>query len=319
MASNESWIERQQRMVKCRRHGLHYDPKLAGGCYLCLKERAKRRKPSTPKFLLLLSMILGLAVVLYRFFGPDLGPKEEALIGLEIEEAAPNRVLDPEDYRNEIQAFEQALFEAPSTTRDELAVTSGRIGSTARILRDTLQEHDGDAVAAVAMDALARAIPGTLDFARLEKAREDWLRLRRRHLGSAPWFLEPPATVAGGVSAERRAAVAEYRDIASELVLLLQDGNAQALALVSTPDQEAWNTFMDDWRERLREIAARKPKRPRSGASSDVLLGFERLERAFSQARGLANGKSSPQQASGAFQRAYEQAEEAARAFDGAG
>lgn len=320
MASNESWIDRQQRMVRCRRHGLHYDPKLASGCYLCLKEAAKRRKPAAPKFLLLLGLILGMAVVLYRFFGPELGLREEAIVGLEIEESAPGRILDAEDYRGEIQAFEQALFQAPATTRNELASTSGRIGSTARILSERLDERDGDSVAAASMADLAGSLPGQLSFTRLEKTREEWLRLRRRHLGSAPWFVEPSgAAAASSSSAEKRAAVAEYRDIASELTILLQDGNAQALALVSSPDQEAWRAFMDDWRERLREIAARKPKRPRAGASSEVLLGFERLERAFSQARSLANGNSAPQQASGAFQRAYEQAEEAVRAFDGAG
>ena len=41
MAEHQSWIERRQRMVRCKTHGLHFDPRLSSGCVLCVKEWAK--------------------------------------------------------------------------------------------------------------------------------------------------------------------------------------------------------------------------------------------------------------------------------------
>ena len=315
MDPNVNWIERQQRMVRCRKHGLHYDPKMASGCYLCVKEAAKRRKPSAPKFLVLLLCLFGMALVLFRIFGPKLGPEEEALVGLEIDNPEVNRTLDPEDYRSEVTAFERALFEGSTSSLDDLRLASGQIRSSARILRTTLEDQDGDSVGAIAFSDLEQSIPEAMAFADLERLRDDWLRLRNRHLGRADWF-HSPAGRSQGASAEQRAAVAEYNDISRSLLDLLQDGNAQALALAGQASNDEWRGFMDDWRERLGEIAARKPRRPRSGADPQVLIGFERLEKAFGQARSVAGSNASPQQAAGVFQQAASQAEEAVAAFD---
>lgn len=311
--ASENWIERQQRMTRCRKHGLHYDPKLASGCYLCLKDAAKRRKPTAPKFLLLLLALFAMALVLFRIFGPKLGPEEEALVGLEIEQTDTNRSLDPEAYRNELLAFEQALFSSPAESLDDLALTSGQIRSSARILEDTLTANDGDSVASAAFRDLARSIPNTLAFTDLERTREAWVQLRDRHLSSASWFYRPSGN---GASAQTRAAVAEYLDIARSLLDLLQEGNSQALALADDPSTGDWRGFMEDWRERLNQIAARKLRRPRSGSQSQVLLGFERLEKAFGQAQRLAGSSTAPRDAADAFLRAANQAEEAVDAFE---
>lgn len=311
----ENWIERQARMVKCKRHGLHFDPKKASGCYLCLKERGQRRVG--PKFLIILVSVLGMVVVVFRIFGPDLRPQEEALVGLEISEEEALAKISPEGYRQEMQAFERALFELNTRTSSDLDTAAAQISSTAIILRDTLNDRDPESVAARAFDELADVARGGLDYGSLERLRDDWLRFRGRHLESADWLHTPKGQIQQA-SHTQRAAAAEYRDIAYELVNLLQDGSAEASAMAGSDDTEGWTYFMEGWKERLDSIVERKPKRPKTSAHPKVLQGFESLERALRQAYSLASGRTSPRDL-GRFNDALATAEAALQAFDEAG
>ena len=70
MAEN-SWAERRGRMVKCKIHGLHYDPEMSTGCTLCLRDAAKTQRPTRPpQLVLILLCLLGMAAILLYIFGP---------------------------------------------------------------------------------------------------------------------------------------------------------------------------------------------------------------------------------------------------------
>lgn len=309
----ESWIERQQRMVKCRRHGLHYDPKLASGCYLCLKEAAKRRRPTPPKFLVLLLCGLGVALILFRIFGM----RQDGAEGPSVSAASPPTVvekpIDPEPLRRELIAFEEALFQTTPRTRDELDAVRTRLATTGASLRDALAQRHAGTVAEVSLDELVAAVPRHLSFEHLEQLRERWLRLRRRHLASAPWLAEGGATESA--SLRQRASEAQYRSVAFELVGLLQEASAEAAAQSTNPDPAAWRSFIGDWRTRLQGIAEGGLRRPRTDASPNVMLGFDHLGKAFDQALALASSPNPPRNAEG-FQRALELAERSQQAFD---
>lgn len=316
MNSREDWLERQQRMVKCPRHGLHFDPKMSTGCVRCLKERAKIRQRRPPQLFIILLCVLGIAVVLFRIFGPSLLPQDEALDGLEVSAASPDRPLDAEAYRPSIEAFETALFRSESTTSSDLQNTQGRISSTLELLDDTVQERDGDTVASAEISALAEdAQDRRLSFARLESLRDRWLQVRDRHLTTAAWFYTPPAS-RRSVAAEQRASVAEYRDIAYELAALLREGSAEVAGLAGQEDRNArWQDFTQYLNDTLRDITERKPSRPRADADARLLVAFQKLERAFGMARSLGAAKAPPSD-TGRFEEALRMAEEAVQGFD---
>lgn len=319
MNPREDWLARQQRMVKCPQHGLHFDPEMSTGCVRCLKERAKIRQKRPPQMLIILLCILGIAVAGYRILGPRLSSQEEALEGLEITEAAADRKLDPADFRQAIESFEAALFNAEATSRSDLEATQNRIIATADILREALQKQDARAIATREVVALAGDVDGLdLNFIELEKLRDRWLRLRRRHLLAADW-LHASASSGPPQAAEKRASVAEYRDIAYELADLLRDGSSEVAGLAGQEDRgQAWQDLAEHLNESLRDITKRKPSRPRSDADDRLLVAFQNLERAFGMARSLGASSSAPSDAS-RFDEALRIAEDAIQGFSEAG
>lgn len=318
MDSKADWLERQQRMVKCPEHGLHFDPKMSTGCVRCLKERAKIRTRRAPQPLIILVCILGIAIVGYRIFGPRLTPQEDALEGLQVTDLAADRQLDPSEFRPAIEAFEQALFTTTVTSRSDLEGVRGRIASAADILRDAMLQRHGDSVAAREFDALATDLAGPeLTFVELETSRDRWLRLRRRHLMAADWLHAPPSSVRSA-TAEKRASVAEYRDIAFELAGLLRDGSSEVSGFANQDDRaQRWRDLAEYLNDNLRQLAERKPSRPRSDADDRLLVAFQNLERAFSKARALGSASSPPADAAG-FDEALRFAEDAAQGFSDA-
>lgn len=316
MSSNQDWLARQQRMVKCPRHGLHFDPKMSTGCVRCLKERAKIRTKRPPQFFIMLLCVLGIAVVLFRIFGPSLLPKDEAIESLDVSQQSADRQLDAEAYRPAIESFENALFRADATTRADLQVARGRIASAAEVMSDAIQQRDGDAAASREVSDLVDGIEGNnLTFDRLESLRDRWLRIRNRHLTGADWFYQP-AGARQSTSVEARASVAEYRDIAFELSSLLREASSEVASLAGQDDRnQRWQELTVYLNDQLRDITERKPKRPRSGSDDRLLLAFQKLEKAFNTARSLGGSSSPPNDAS-RFDDALRLAEEALQGFD---
>lgn len=292
MSEQENWLDRQRRMVKCKRHGLHFDPKMASGCYLCLKEAAKRRVYKQPKFLVLLISALGMALVLYKMFGPEPPPNPEdaPLQGLTIEEERESTRFDPAPYRPTVQTFEEALFRSKVESSADLALTGPRLASAANTLRAAVdRDHPGSALAASLRD-LEQGIPSAgFSHRHLKDARKQWLRIRGRYLEEAPWFEDPPEKQAAG-----KVPVAEYQTLASDLITFLEDGAAEARAMGDSADAQRWKSFQSRWRERFKEMAVRSPARPPAEAAAELLLAYQSLDQAMRRADSLSRNPRFP-------------------------
>ena len=285
MAEQESWIERRRRMVRCKTHGLHYDPELSSGCVLCLKEWSKLVPRRAPQFTIVLLCILGMAAILYRVFGP--GQTAGAAVIVEEEVAVDGR-LDPEPYRQAIEAIEAGLF-APVDDGRVLVDAGSSFATGSADLSVTIRRLDPEsAETADLVAALGDATSEGFDFAVLERLREDWLRLRGRRFLPAGWFLVP--AMAG--TAGDRVLLAEHRELARGLRTLLYEGAAQAQALFDSENGvesgERWQAFAADWHQRIDDLWRDRPPRPSANAATELLIGIQELERAFQRTRALA-------------------------------
>jgi hypothetical protein len=210
--------------------------------------------------------------------------------------------LDAERYRSALQEVEKALFETPSA---DLGLMSDQIaGAISRLAQELARSTSPESRAAVeALDELAaRVLAVPLDLVFLQELRRDWDALRRRHFGSALWFVRL-ATVDERTD---RAALTTYRDVASDLYSILGESTDRAVA-ASTPlapnatDAEfqarqlaEWQGYQSSWRQQLDGLKRRLPLRPDAASDPRVLLATQRLEQAFSQASALASAQGLP-------------------------
>lgn len=310
MDQDLKWLHRQNRMVRCKKHGLHYDPKVARGCYLCLKEAPRR--VSKPKFLLLLLAILGLSFALFQMFGKKPLPADDSLgiRGLPVNTAGGDSPIDPEAHRVPIQAFEDTLFDPdpsnPSQAQDRLDAAGQTLQlEISRQGAGSADEFRDD------MDGfleLVRAQP--VDKARQRKLQTAWTQIRRQHFAEASWFgrADPSA-------AESKAGLSRYRSAGADLETLLRDALRDVEGLVGSDDTGAWKSFTNRFRGRLDAMLEAKPSRPRANADAQLLLGYQSFEEALRGARALAK-RGNPPGDTRQIARALEAAEKARRAFD---
>lgn len=296
-AEDSTWLERRRRMVKCKVHGLHYDPKLTSGCAVCRKEGLLPVEKAKPQFLVLLVTLLGLAIVGFRLSGPF----ATALASMQLGEEQPAPVrrppppsevtLDSERYRASLLRVEGAVFtpeagppvEMATRIADSLAALHGEIAAS--------QPVEGAAAAADLQGLGAEIVPEGFDLAILERVRGSWRALRRKHFESVDWFqrpwIEPPAY--------DPAALALLDNVASELRGLVDEVAAQAdqaRRQVLPPTEEArrlgqWGEVQREWRGRVDTLRARMPPRPTASAPVQVQLGVQSLEGAFDLAQSL--------------------------------
>jgi hypothetical protein len=291
MAETEEWAERRRRMVKCKKHGLHYDPKMASGCTLCLKEKTKTpRRP--PQVTIILLCVLGMAFAVYQVFGPSQpGEEEEPLLGPAPDMARTAQApLDPEPYRQNLEALERALFTEIRTDTD-LAGTGISIDNACRnlgaeIRRQAPQYADTEAAA---IESLARGIADAFTYKDLEELKSDWLLIRRRAFSPASWFTTP----ARSGSPALRIAIGEYGALANNLQSLIEEGAAEAQSYADSADfpdrDQRWQDFRGNWQERLGALWQNKPARPGADADPRILLAIQQLEQAFQNAWALTN------------------------------
>ncbi len=316
MAEQEKWFERRQRMVRCKTHGLHFDPQLSSGCVLCVKEWSKLLPQRAPQFTIVLLCVLGMAVILYQVFGPGRTVGGPLIVE---EEPAEDPRLDPEPYRPVIETLETGLFTTVEDRRD-LADAATSFAAAARQLAGRIQRLDpSHAGTASAVAMLGASASEELGFAELERLRDNWLRLRRHQYLSADWFRSP---VAEG-SARDRVMLAEHREVARGLRALLYEAAAEAQSIADSEDgsegQELWREFAADWRRRLDELWSGKPQRPSAAAASQYLIAIQELERAFQGTRTLASdlGLVNGSDPGARFDEVVRLVDEAENAFDG--
>ena len=299
MPDNNSWAERRLRMVKCKKHGLHYDPEMSTGCTRCLKEAAKVRTTRPPQLVLILLCLLGMAFILLYIFGLQSGVFGAPNLG--IATISSVRVqLDPEPFRLQVEALESALFRTPIEETNDLLFVSADISATTSDLSSAIL--DVEPVAGLtAADLIARigqAIPSDqVVMNDIQLARIQWLRVREQQLLPAAWLYKPSEGAAG---IEQRV-TASYSDIAADLRALIEEGADQA-ELLNEPtndlDQqertESWREFASKLRERIDRLESRLPPRPGTRASGELLAAVQDLEQALIQARALASEPNLP-------------------------
>lgn len=316
MADRPSWLERQRRMVKCKKHGLHFDPKMSSGCTLCAKETARQVPRRTPQLTLILLCLLGMTVAVYQMLGIR---SEEATAfddgDAELVDAAATSAtrLDPEPYREAIEDLEDALYRPAVTSTRDLPAAGRHLADAARGLGEAIARRDprsGEAAVA-AITRLATASGDDYTFAELRSARVFWSRIRASYFHPADWYRSPPPSDLE----ERRALLADYRNAASELLGLIGEASA-ALGNSGVPAAEdggdGWRQFSSDWRQRLREAWSSLPAGPPPGVDdAAVLLAVQKLERAFRRAEAAVQAAD----AAGLLE-ALELAEEARRGIE---
>ncbi len=277
-----AWLERRRRATKCKIHGIYFDPALTAGCILCRKE-GRHRQYRGPQLVVLLLALLGIAVALFRMFGPaptaplveaDLGPPNEPVV------AAPGpsaERLDPEPLRSAIEALEATLFMPRS---DQLAVIGVAISGASAQLSANLRALGSAPAVEVATELevlLGSSADAGFNLKQLGQERQDWLLIRSRHFQPARWFVRP----AGLAQTVDRATVVAYRESADQLQALIDEGTA-LVGSQATPEQAA------SWRRRIAELAQQMPLRPGPEADARLLVVVQDLEQTLGRLRALA-------------------------------
>lgn len=302
MAENQDWAKRRQRIVKCKIHGLSYDPEMTSGCVRCRKEGLSAQPRQSPQLVVLLLALLGMTGIAYRVIEAEratpflLAANEQPEVGATAATAAsPN--LSAETYRQPLQAIDRALFETPA---QDLIEINDQINTTFRQLSRELQENTSPgALAAIqAIDDLTASIGDTISLDSLQALRTRWSRLRLQHFGHALWY------AADGRADHQtdRAALTFYHSITSSLASLLDEGAnlAQSLTMPVAPNlvneeevaskAEEWRLFQSEWRQQIAELKGQLPNRPDAQSTPGILVAAQRLDQAFSKISALTHG-----------------------------
>ncbi len=321
-----SWAERRGRMVKCKIHGLHYDPEMSTGCTRCLRDAAKAERPTRPpQLVLILLCLLGMAAIVLYLSGSsdELAGPIDLGIASEPAEAAPK--LDPEPYRTPFENLDVALFRTPlDETEDLLVVSSNVRAATEDLSASILRSEPVDGLAAA--DEIARMgqgiPPDQVAFVDIQRARTQWTRIRKQRFLSASWFSEPSAA-----PTRPDTTIADYSDVAAGVRALIEDGAAEVEAMADSaaaPDAVPgeddtallWRTFAREWLEQLDSLESRLPARPAADSTGELLVAIQDLEQALSLARSLASSAQPPAVTDSRFDDGVDAALRAQQGFD---
>ena len=320
----DSWAERRGRMVKCKIHGLHFDPDMSTGCTLCLRDAQKSQPKRSPQLVVILLCLLGMAAILFYIFGPRQQPRGPGIIDLGIasDPVAGVIKLDPEPYRAPVEALEIALFRTPLDETDDLLLVSSDVQAAADDLSGAILETEPvDGLTAADLIArMGQAVPSSqVVVADIQRARSQWLQIRKQRFLEAAWFSQ--ASESGEIAVDTT--LSDYSEIASDLRALIEDGAAQADALsqpVAYGEEGTvttdWQDFAGDWRREIESLAGRLPARPGSRAASGLLAAIQHLEQALSQARALASSTEPPSATDARFEDAVNASLRAQQGFD---
>ncbi len=322
--ADTSWTERRRRRLKCKIHGLHYDPDMSTGCTLCLRDASKAQPTSRPpQLVLILLCILGMTAILFYIFGPGRTATTGGIdLGVASDPASAATKLDPEPYRVPVESLETALFRTTIDETEDLLVVGGDIQSaaddlSAAILRDEPREG---LAAADLIARMGQAIPpDQVVLADIQRARTQWQQIRKQRFQWVDWFARPSTAETERVTTS----TADYSDVASSLRALIEDGLAEveslsdpAATLPEDDPAERWRVFAGDWRQQLNSLRSRIPARPDSQADGRILAAFQDLEQALSLARTLASSGGLPSVSDTRFDEAINAALRAQQGFD---
>ncbi len=309
MSQETNWTQRRRRLVRCKKHDLHFDPGMTSGCALCRKEEPLAHHKG-PQILVLLLALLGVAVAAYQMFKPrpgEPGPaRAPSIVALE----RGSQVLDPEKYRVPLMEFESVLFSADSANFDQLTL---RLGDAANSLSSALHRQGNRHSESVAgqIESLTADFDSTpMNLTRLQSTRQRWRSLRQRHFDYAPWLHNAKTARRDSEQTQLLA----LRNTAEQLLDLAWEGNSQAT------DGDNWATWSSDWRQRIVDLRQDMPDRPGPSSAASTLLGFQELSRSIAQLLALAEDPELPSR--GDFEARFSSVttsiQSAQRSFDGA-
>jgi len=283
MSQETNWTQRRRRLVRCKKHDLHFDPDMTSGCALCRKEDPLAHHKG-PQILILLLALLGVAFAAYQMFKPRAGESGPARAPSIVALERGSQVLDPEKFRAPLMEFEAALFSADSANFDQL---TRQLGDTANSLSSALRRQSSNHSKSLAeqIETLTAGFDSApLNLARLQSTRQRWRKLRQRYFDYAPWLHNAKTARRDNEKTQLLA----FRNTAEQLLDLAWEGNSRAAA------GDDWATWSSTWRQRIVDLRQGMPGRPRPSSAASTLLGFQELGRSISQLLALADDPELP-------------------------
>lgn len=256
--------------------------------------------PRGPQFLMVLLCVLGIALVGFKAFGPNLFRADtsdvfDAYSGSAGNSEASGARLDPQPMQSDLIRLETALFDPDQVDSLDLVVVNLQF-EIERLLSRLSGADPRQTAAARSLERLADGLPESPDLETLERFKSDWLRYRGEHFQHASWFRTPSAG-----NRPTGLTYAAYREASSDLLRLagriLTDTEAvlsERSALGTVADQEEtlarmtsdWNSTTQSWREELRTIRATVPSQPDRPPSNEALAAIQQLDSAFRACEG---------------------------------
>ena len=263
-------------------------------------------KPKGPQILVVLLALLAVVALTLHFFGPKLRSDAVAVSDVSPPDAAEARrytTLDPDLFRPEVEALEEALFETPAAASGEMALVGEDIANAATPLRAKLRDAQGERAAAAVIDLEQLAESARTDeisLDRLGDLRDRWIRIRRNTFDSAFWFEE---NAAKGEDSADRAKLAVYQGVVRDLQDLVEtalyeaegisDEEAAGDRSEAGERRERWRDSVRAFRDDLTGLRERMPGRPSAGASQELLQAVHSLESALDSSKRLFSSISS--------------------------
>ena len=285
------------------------------------------RQQRGPQFLFVLLAFLGAALILYKLFGPNLIQQDSLEITDIASESTPGEAagpIDSERFREAIEAFEQPLLGASSSSGlDLLAEQFQRSGDN--LVKDLLLDSENPSSKAVAariqawLDEIAAKNPPRVeDFA---KVRREWVAMRQRDFKAASFFVAQQSSVSSDLLT--LAAYRQQIDGLQNAVLGALD-RASTLAAPPAPGespesvaarQKSVEEVAAELRQQIGDLSQRQPNRPAGTLDPQLMVTIQSLEQALAEATRLA-GSSQNLLAEGAFDNVRQMLDRAGAALD---
>lgn len=258
------------------------------------------RQQRGPQFLFVLLAFLGAALILYKLFGPSLIQQDSLEITDIATDSATGPVagpIDSERFRDAIEAFEQPLLGASSSTGlDILAEQILRSGDN--LVKNLLLDTENPSSPAVAAriqswldEIAAKSPPRVEDFA---KIRREWVAMRQRDFKAATFFVAQQGSVSSDLLT--LAAYRQQIDGLQNAVLGALD-RAGTLAAPPAPGespesvaarQRSIEEVASELRQQITELRQRQPSRPAGTLAPQLMVTIQSLEQALADASRLA-------------------------------
>jgi hypothetical protein len=222
---------------------------------------------------------------------------------------AEARRIDPEPYRQDLEAAEAVLYkDAPAGYNDADQVSAALYRAAGRAMAssgDPAQQEKARVLVAFAGEAGAVEDAGYA-LPDLGSLRARWCQVRAEVFRDADWFHEAGAgPEAGGQAVRPRASAADVHDV-GEVVDRLNDlvrkGRRQveelgepvyALEMVDREGEAQiahWQAWSREWSEKLTDLARRLPPAPGLDDDGHYLLAYQDVAQAIAALRRVPNG-----------------------------